>query len=204
MSIICCPCVWSKISTRYIKVQPRDHSRMRMVMLDWGLLSPNAPVGWWTYDPSELLESTTSRWVPLVYKRNWDQRCGFGAILFELGLFSRFDWNWYMTFGFVMICWGLLWLWCILAGLRSPGFFLDQNAHSCPENDCGTANFDLPLVKEYCIQIIRIWVPTDLQMWSDVSRCFHLRLIHTIHVIYLPNRLKLNRSYQYHCFLFLS
>ena len=37
-----------------------------------GLLSSTAPVGWWTWDPSELLADPTtaqSRWVPLIYKR---------------------------------------------------------------------------------------------------------------------------------------
>ena len=37
-----------------------------------GLLSSTAPVGWWTWDPSELLVDPTtaqSRWVPLIYKR---------------------------------------------------------------------------------------------------------------------------------------
>ncbi|CAK9035647.1 unnamed protein product, partial [Durusdinium trenchii] len=39
-----------------------------------GLLSSSQPVGWWTWDPSELLTAPgahESRWVPLLYKRYW-------------------------------------------------------------------------------------------------------------------------------------
>lgn len=171
------PFLWSNIFTRYMKVQPRDHRWMPMVisyshcltevfwvpMLQW-VGGPMTPLSCWS-----LLHHAGYPWSTNVTEIN---DVALGRIFLSLA-FSQDS----IEIGTWLL--GLLWF----------GVCYDYDAFwrgwGHPKMIVELANFDWPFAKEYSNH------PHLGSNWpADVSLWFHLRLIHTIHVIYLLNRFR--------------